>query len=182
MNECIEEYGYKIVRGFLSTDEINEIYKKCKKKESIGLGKDDDQVPGSQSFYMDEEISKLQFDLLCKVEEESGVKLYRTYTYWRVYKKGAVLLTHIDRDACEISVTLDVGGDPWGIYLMSRKNKVVEVKLQPGDALIYLGCERPHWRTEFKHDEHIQIFMHFVDMNGSRSWAKADNEGFLHGN
>jgi hypothetical protein len=41
-----------------------------------------------------------------------------------------------------------------------------EINMQPGDAVIYLGCEIEHWREEFKGDWHAQAFLHYVDKNG----------------
>jgi hypothetical protein len=37
-----------------------------------------------------------------------------------------------------------------------------------------MGCDVWHWREKFKGNEHIQIFMHFVNKFGRYSWAKDD--------
>ena len=56
----------------------------------------------------------------------------------------------------------------WPIYMEGT-----EIDLQPGDAVIYLGCELEHWREEFKGDWHAQAFLHYVDKKGSHiEWAK----------
>ena len=45
------------------------------------------------------------------------VKITETYSYARIYKNGDVLHRHKDRYSCEISTTLNLGGDDWPIYL-----------------------------------------------------------------
>ena len=35
----------------------------------------------------------------------------------RVYEKGSELKRHIDRPSCEISATINFGGDPWPIFV-----------------------------------------------------------------
>ena len=56
------------------------------------------------------------------VEKEINLKLIPTYCYVRKYFKGSTLSTHKDRDACEISLTLHLGGDkPWDIWIATPK-------------------------------------------------------------
>ena len=51
------------------------------------------------------------------MEDETGLKLNETYSYARIYKKGDILARHKDRYSCEISTTLNLGGDTWPIFL-----------------------------------------------------------------
>ena len=51
------------------------------------------------------------------MEKATGLKLYPAYTYARIYKKGDILKRHKDRFSCEISTTMNLGGDDWPIYL-----------------------------------------------------------------
>ena len=59
------------------------------------------------------------FNVKCQPEMEkvTGLKLYPAYTYARIYKKGDELKRHKDRFSCEISTTMNLGGDDWPIYL-----------------------------------------------------------------
>lgn len=132
----------------------------------------DNMVPNSIAYHNDDEITKLQNELRPMIEKHTGLELYNTYNYSRIYKKGNVLEIHKDRDACEISVTLDLGGDKWSIFMGGE-----EIMLDIGDAVIYKGCDIPHWREEFKGNTHTQSFIHYVDKNGTRAWAKDDNRG-----
>ena len=57
------------------------------------------------------------------MEKATGLKLYPAYTYARIYKKGDELKRHKDRFRCEISTTMNLGGDDWPIYLEPNPKK-----------------------------------------------------------
>lgn len=107
--------------------------------------------------------------LLPTVAKEIGAELLPTYSYSRVYLKGAQLKRHTDRPNCEVSVTLAVAGQaarPWPIFLQSKDGQTVEVALEAGDMLIYAGPDMPHWREPFDGDWQLQVFLHYVRKNG----------------
>jgi hypothetical protein len=165
--------NYLVVRNLITKKEAKTLATNLKKNEKNGL-LDDPQVPQSVSFYNNKLNTKIQKKLLPKIEKHTDFKLFKTYNYARIYKKNAILRIHKDRPACEISLTLDLGGDDWLIYLLNNDEKPIKVKLNPGDAIIYMGCDVWHWREKFKGNEHTQIFMHFVNKFGRYSWAKND--------
>ena len=136
----------------------------------------DEQVPNTYSHYGDIAMETLLLAVQPKMEKLTGLKLNPTYSYARIYKKGDVLHRHKDRFSCEISTTLNLGGDPWPIYLEPKKNvgipdgkkitvssnnKGVRVNLKPGDMLVYKGMELEHWREEFQGDNCAQVFLHY---------------------
>jgi hypothetical protein len=107
------------------------------------------------------------------MEKNTGLKLNPNYSYARIYKKGDILKRHKDRFSCEISTTLNLGGDPWTIYLEpSGKEglKGIKLDLKPGDMLVYKGNELEHWREEFKGENCAQVFLHYnnVKTKGSK--------------
>ena len=73
------------------------------------------------------------------------------------HKKGDVLARHKDRYSCEISTTMNLGGDEWSIYVEPD----IEINLKPGDMLMYRGCDLEHWREPFGGDECAQVFLHY---------------------
>ena len=79
---------------------------------------------------------------------------------------GNELKRHIDRPSCEISATLNLGGDMWPIYLKNIKGVSKQVKLNPGDLLIYSGSDLEHWRDPFEKEMCGQVFFHYNDANG----------------
>jgi len=122
------------------------------------------QIPNTYSHYSDVAMETLMLKCQPAMEKATELKLYPAYTYARIYKKGDVLERHKDRFSCEISTTMNLGGDKWSIYLepsgQSGKNGI-KVDLSPGDMLVYSGCELEHWRKKFKGKISAQVFLHY---------------------
>mgnify|MGYP003625928606 FL=1 len=144
----------------------------------------DEQVPNTYSNYADIAMETLLMRTLPIMEKKTGLKLNPTYSYARIYKTGDVLKRHKDRFSCEISTTLNLGGDPWCIYLEPKKNvgipdnkkitafsknKGIKVILKPGDMLVYKGMELEHWREEFQGDNCCQVFLHYNNQNSKNA-------------
>jgi hypothetical protein len=124
----------------------------------------DSQVPNTYSHYADMLMETLLEKVKPAMEKHTGLKLSPTYSYARIYKNGDVLARHKDRYSCEISTTLNLGGDSWPIYLdpTGKEGQAgIKVDLEPGDMLIYSGCELEHWREEFKGKDCGQVFLHY---------------------
>lgn len=127
----------------------------------------DSQIPNTYSIYGDIVMETLLTKVKPKMEEITNLKLIETYAYARLYKKGDELKRHKDRFSCEISTTMNLGGDDWPIYLEGLK-----VDLKQGDMLVYSGCELEHWRKKFKGKECIQVFLHY---NNIKTKGAKDN-------
>ena len=128
----------------------------------------DKQIPNTYSHYADIVMETLLEKIKPVMEENTGLKVLPTYTYARIYKKGDILKRHKDRPSCEISTTINLGGDSWPIYLepSGEKGKEgVKVNLNPGDMLRYRGCELEHWREAFEGDNCGQVFLHYNEAN-----------------
>jgi hypothetical protein len=124
----------------------------------------DPQVPDTYSHYADIAMETLLEWVKPAMEKHTKLKLIPTYSYARIYKKGDVLHRHKDRFSCEISTTMNLGGDDWPIYLEpSGKEglKGIKVDLKSGDMLIYKGMELEHWREPFKGENTRKIFYIF---------------------
>ena len=124
------------------------------------------EIPNTYSHYADPVMETLLTKMIPTLEKHTGLDLIPTYSYARIYKMGDKLNRHKDRDSCEISTTLHLGGNPWSIYLEpSGKEglKGKEVNLKPGDMLVYKGCEVEHWRETFTGKECAQVFLHYND-------------------
>jgi len=136
---------------------------------------ENEQIPNTYSQYSNIAMETLLLKCQPSMEKATGLKLYPAYTYARIYKKGDVLKRHKDRFSCEISTTMNLGGDAWPIYLEpSGKEglKGTRVDLKPGDMLVYSGCELEHWREKFKGKECVQVFLHY---NNSKTLGAKDN-------
>ena len=125
---------------------------------------DDDQIPNTYSHYSDVAMETLMLKCQPIMEKTTGLKLYPAYTYARIYKKGDTLERHKDRFSCEISTTMNLGGDDWSIYLEpsgKEDMKGIKIDLKPGDMLVYSGCALEHWREKFKGTNCAQVFLHY---------------------
>jgi hypothetical protein len=147
----------------------------------------DDQVPNTYSHYSDIAMETLLLAVQPIMEKQTGLKLIPTYSYARIYKKGDILHRHKDRFSCEISTTLNLGGDKWPIYIepnpkmgeivggsvyVSDNTKGIKVDLKPGDMLVYRGNLLEHWREEFKGQDCVQVFLHY---NNAATKGAKDN-------
>jgi len=137
------------------------------------------QVNGSLARYSHPQYKEAHTEIRLKVEKSIGRKLYNTYYYDRFYFSGQELSKHTDRDACEISVTLHISSSlkqDWPIYIQTPENIDVSAHLNAGDAMVYKGRERPHWRDAMpgkkktwlsrNEDYYHQIFFHYVLADG----------------
>lgn len=135
--------------------------------ETWGTWKETD-IPNTYSHYGDLVMETLLERFLPKMAKISNLKLIPTYSYARIYKYGDILPRHKDRPSCEISGTLNLGGDEWPIYLDPTGGEGKEGKkiiLKPGDMLMYRGCDLEHWREDFLGKDCCQVFLHYNQIN-----------------
>ena len=135
----------------------------------------DTQAPGDYSKYGD-----LIFDTLLELgvptmKEMTGIDVIPTYSYHRLYTEKTILRRHKDRPSCELSTTLFLGHDisnlkeenySWPMGIKKKDGEEVEIHLNPGDMIIYRGCEVEHWRKQFKGLKHAQVFLHYNEKDG----------------
>ena len=144
----------------------------------------DIQIPNTYSIYADHVMETLMVKMLPVMKKETGLQLIPTYSYARIYKKGDILHRHKDRSSCEVSCTLNLGGDPWPIFIdgtgansilsgsetttVVKPNapKGTKVLLEVGDMLVYSGCELEHWREPFEGNVCGQVFLHYNHLYG----------------
>jgi hypothetical protein len=213
-NESFEKNGYLVIKDLWDPEELyhplpqerGQISYWGKNMDQFNHDPVEHQVEGSLARYWHPQYRKIHTGIRLKLEEEIGRKLYNTYYYDRFYKSGMALNRHADRDACEISVSVHISTnleEPWAFriktpdtYTDKKKKDVVLVPgewrnlyLEPGDGVLYKGCERPHERVPMpgakkskklfgKNIElyYHQIFFHYCLQDGQRAhtaWDKA---------
>lgn len=129
------------------------------------------------SYYADPLIETILVRCLPAIEEITRRELVPTYSYARIYQPGERLAPHVDRPSCEISVTVNVAstGEISPIYTQYRKNDPEKHVLNPGDAVIYKGCEASHWRHPLEEGQlTVQFMLHYVDKNGPNALYAID--------
>jgi hypothetical protein len=173
----IIQNNYLHIPGFITDGEAQLLAKEfkeyCKKFNIQG----DPQAPNSQAIYNFLPLVKLLVKKVTHVNELLGEDVLPTYTYARVYKNNSVLERHRDRPACEISITLNLAKDTnWPIFFQLPDGSETSIELNPGDAVLYLGCQSDHWRNKFEGEEHVQLFLHYVRADGPKAWAFFDKQ------
>jgi len=161
---------YAVVPGMISPEEARTLSAYMDQSHRDGfMSLADEFVPETPCMYGDLEMERLLARLGPKMEFLTGLALYPTYSFARIYKHGDVLTPHRDREACEISISLNLGQDPdepWPLWLRDHAGKDFAAILRPGDALIYRGIELAHWREAYPGRRLAQVFLHYVDRNG----------------
>ena len=167
----IKEYKYKLIKNFFSKEELNILKLYCRNKLD-DTWQCDFQSPLAPSWYKDALMNTLLELKIPLMEKETGLKLFKTYAFWRYYVYGSILKDHKDRPSCEISVTACIHKtDNWPIHMEGNW-----IEIEEGDGVVYLGCEIEHGRKPFEGDGCAQVFMHYVDQNGPYKNKKEDLE------
>lgn len=185
MNQKLLDNNYIIIPNFISNYRANKLKDEFLEFSQKNNLKGDSQIPTSSSDYNYISFLELLCEKTPEVSEILEETVLPTYTYARVYKNGSVLKKHSDRDSCEISLTLHLGGDQdWPIFIKSPEGKDQSVVLAPGDAMMYRGTIAEHWRDEYVGNEYTQVFLHYVRSRGDCAYTYFDTEDHKgeHGN
>lgn len=203
-HEEFDKHGFLVLRNFYDASKLKEevpkergTYRYGRKITDYEYKSHEIQVPGCLSRYSYPPYKETQNEIAKKLIEVIGAELYTTYFFDRFYFVGQELKKHVDRESCEISFTMHISSTnddvQWPIFIKSVEGKEVSLLLNPGDGLLYKGCERPHWRQPLesfysptkllirkmmgKEDDtyYHQIFFHHVLANGRRSHFAFDN-------
>lgn len=171
-NDDLEKNGFLVVKNLWDPEELYHpvprergmmTYFPPFKVNSFQHVQEDAQVPGSLIRYRYPQYKLIHSKLRKKVQEYVGRKINNTFYNDRFYFEGQSLQRHLQRDACEIAVTILVSTNldlDWPIliktpdqYTDKSKSTILvpgdeqPIVLQPGDGLIYKGCERPIGRA-----------------------------------
>lgn len=174
-----EKTGCVFVKGFIDPIAIQTVSRYMEYAVNQNQFGSDKKLDKTSSYYRyaDPLIETILYNSKEAVEEVTGKKLYPTYSYARLYLQGDALDPHTDRESCEISVTVNVAtvGTPWPVWMKGVGQQPMSFVLQPGDAIVYKGCEVTHWREQAKMTKlNAQFMLHYVDQNGPYANFKCD--------
>lgn len=188
--------GVAILEKLVDADLCKKLADELEAANVAGLSIKDELCPKSDSIYRAANTEKLALALLPDVQKATGLSLLPTYSYSRIYRPGEVLKPHTDREACEISLTINLQqeGENWPIYMADQTTEseeattlvtdeakyfvtnIRECYLNVGDAVLYRGCDKVHWRPPYKGIKQTQVFLHYVDANGPNKNYKHDKK------
>ena len=93
--------------------------------------------------------------------------LVPSYAFYRGYVKNNGLNMHIDRPACQYSLTYMVDSDAdkcWPFRIENLDGKEFQITNQkPGDIILYQGERVWHGRDCLPHEWSNHVFLHWVD-------------------
>ena len=214
-NESFDKNGFLVLQNLYDPQELfhpvpkirGQLNYRSKKLDDVEYIEEESQVEGSLARYWHPQYRKIHSDIRLKIEKQIGLKLYNTYYYDRFYFPGQELKKHTDRPACEISISVHISTnleEYWPIFIKTpyvfaesqectkvkkliNTGDIVAVNLNPGDGVLYKGCERPHWRDKMPGTFEMmsggeelyyhQIFFHYVLQDGIRAhhaWDKCN--------
>jgi len=168
--ELLEKYKNVYIKNFLPLETCKFLTNILLRNKSIYPNITDTQVSDSYYLRHSDVGDTLLERMWDTVEEIVGEELIPTYSFARLYENGHVLPPHIDRPACEISLTIQLGRShhySYPIYMGDYR-----VDLAEGDAIVYKGREIQHYRNKCDGPENYysgQIFLHYVKANGQYS-------------
>jgi hypothetical protein len=184
-----KENGYEIVKNVISDQLLNQLKTEFElirdnrflissEKNKYAYG--DSQSPNSFSQYSLHCFESLAINFNDLMNKITGLILYPTYTYARIYYTGAILKSHTDRPSCEYSTTICIDStDIWNFYIKDRSGKENILKLNPGDICVYSGCELAHWRKPYEGKQQMQCFLHYVNSEGPYKNFKYDKRPMM---
>ena len=183
--KCREQFargGYVVIKRLIEQSTAEDLWRYvCHQANSGILSTTESMVPGTPWAYADVRMERLLQALRPSIEGVTGLALYETYSYYRLYKHDDVLRRHTDRSSCEISVSLNLGQEPavpWPLGIEGREGTNY-VELVAGDAVVYRGLECPHWRDAYQGEHVAQVFLHYVDIEGPHRCFKYDRRKAL---
>lgn len=162
---------YEKLSGFLNDGEIEELRNdflryiqegRYSKYPSLEYQAKESIVSGSNSYDMRGSFNSLLEDKLSYCESVVGTELVPMYSYGRIYTKGCVLGSHIDNISCQHTFTVSLSNKIWPLFFNLNENDLA-VDLEIGEALYFRGQILYHWRDALPHDNHAQIFLHYVE-------------------
>ena len=181
--------GYEVVRNVISKDLLYYLKTEFEllrdnqffiHEENNKFAFGDSQSSNSFCVFSAHCFESLAITLNDKMSEITNLKLFPTYTYARIYYKGATLEPHTDRPSCEYSTTLCIDStDVWDFYIKDRHKKDKAIKLNPGDMCVYSGCELEHWREPYQGEMQMQCFLHYVNAKGPYADHKYDKRPMM---
>lgn len=128
----------------------------------------DGQVEQRHGWHNERVCQFLHHQLAPFLSQVAGISLKPTYCFASAYRGGAVLDAHLDREQCDYTLSLLIDEDrppegaAWPLWFQApdRQRSLI---LAVTDAVLFRGCELPHWRDPATRDHRqINLLFHFV--------------------
>ena len=181
LKQQLLDNNYLVINNFISKERAKYLSDWLVNEKNNGKLPQDPRF--NSGLYAQASLNAIPFlELLCeKINQVSDLieeKVLPTYTYSVIYENNSNLYRHLDREACEVSITVHLSGDKkWDLGIKKPNGDEIKVDLDVGDALLYLGCKAEHWRDGlYQGKNYTQAMLHYVKSNGQNAWAFFDKK------
>jgi hypothetical protein len=142
------------------------------KLKMVSMG--DGQVSNRYTHHNDPQLQHLHHALAIFLSRLAGKSMKPSYRYLSVYTTGSELATHVDREQCEMTISILVDYIPnaggvagWPLFLR-RNTGTVGIFQEIGEALIFRGRDIPHYRERIQAGHRCTvILLHYVNASFS---------------
>jgi hypothetical protein len=168
----LAQHGYAVLPSLLPRLQIAALRRYYRSLIEEGHVADHDSQVERRFAQHNERLMRYYHHQLCSVfAGVAGRPLKPSYGYLSSYRRGARLKKHVDRAQCEFTASLLIdyargpSDDPaWPLYLeLPATGERIAIDLEPGGAVLYRGCELPHYRDELHGEYSTSLFLHYVD-------------------
>lgn len=170
--EQLARTGYAELPQLLPSSQLEAL--RCYYRDLVDQGhvaSGDSQVPLRSARHNEPLMQYYHLQLLKYFSDVAGQELKPSYAYFASYRRSAVLKKHTDREQCKFTASVLVDyvaarsdDQVWPLSLeLPANGKTIDVCLALGSAVLYRGCELPHYRREFRGERSTSFFLHYVD-------------------
>lgn len=150
-------------------------------KKQYAFSPDTKIHPSVHGVYGDVLMESLLGHYTSYVEEATGLSLWPSYSYYRVYPSQVALEKKKGRASGEITAVMVLGhnymekkdsGYCWKFHLEGpgkEGNTEESAKVYPGDMLVFRGCAFDRWRELFDVAQggwYVEVYFHYVQKDG----------------
>jgi Sulfotransferase family len=160
--------GYALLTSIVPPGQITALGRYYRNLVAAGQwAKGDEQVRLRHGHHNETMARYFHHQLLPVVCRVVGQRVKPSYCYVSAYREGAVLRPHVDRKQCAytVSLWLDNGtgepAQPWPLWFEAADGAVSVIQ-KPGDAVVFLGCDLPHWRYAPTGPVSTALLFHYV--------------------
>lgn len=168
MKQEFQEKGSLLVKNVVSKElchYLTHVFLRIHHADRINNHVNQDWQVGGALSIIPNQYNNTILEMIWPVAEKyAGEELIPSHSYARLYFNDNFLNPHVDRAPwCEMSLTIQLAKSHdyvWPIHVEDT-----QYNLETGDAMMYLGCEKKHWRDKCEGPEGYysgQLFLHYV--------------------
>jgi hypothetical protein len=134
----------------------------------------DEQVARRHGWHDETMARFVHHQLIEVISDVTGMALVPSYCYVSAYRAQARLAPHVDREQCEVTVSmlLQRSGDTAGRWplVVETPDGPAEFETEPGHGVVFLGSQFPHYRqgSAAERDETV-LLLHYVSSSFGRT-------------